>query len=658
MARLRSGQPIQYPSTAKPTRQALKDRTNTAPRKAPVYEDDGDAEPLVKDARPKRGQQRKAAPKEDDQYVMAGGLGLREPDENLGNHTDPPTTTDELTKSDGPPRFSGRGVKPDAPSRASSKAGNTLKSRPQQTKRTAAAGKKSKDLRDDQIVISSSENISTKPFVGRKSYQSRTERSDFSLSPSPPSPGKLHSVKRSSIVQPGSALRVSGTPAVESSILALKNFKRRPRQPSMLQMVQQRTASARPSMQNTTTAIQAAELNVDNSDFGDEDDFAPDAEGTPVLKQMKAQAAPIYRGGTQKAVPAVLAESKKRKSDDVETSSSSLNALRAKRQKPSEADVGELTTSKLPDSVRRSSSTLRHRPLREPTSDFQVINSSSSTPPTDPPSPQSPSYPQDPIVIVPSTEKEEKFPVEADLPNALEEDVDDEFADGMMADPVSSSPLRSSPPQSTQQTDIMADPLTQISPPKPKLRDKKPEKKARPLDTATLQALLPKRRKPLQPQQRRSEYDFDVDPSEDEDGPIDTSHLDSDEDELSGRARRKSKAATNTKARKSTAAKSRKSKAAPISRKSTAASRKSKGSKGTAKTYGRSAASDKENDNDFEDAENDDSIVPDTSISGYEAAKSTELEAMRQKFVELDDWEMEFESVAVEEGRSSSQLWR
>jgi hypothetical protein len=42
----------------------------------------------------------------------------------------------------------------------------------------------------------------------------------------------------------------------------------------------------------------------------------------------------------------------------------------------------------------------------------------------------------------------------------------------------------------------------------------------------------------------------------------------------------------------------------------------------------------------------------------YEATKSMELEALRNKFAALDEEEMEFETVEVEEGRSSSQLWR
>ena len=656
-------------ATAKPTRQALRDRTNTAPRKPFVYEDDGDAEPLVKDARPKRGRGKKMS-QDADEYIMAGGLGLRESDANVGAQTDPPMTTDELAKSDGPLRLSGKGVRPvltkqtAAQSKAQTKAANGAKNRSRQPVRRVVASK-SKDLPDDRIVVSSSEAVSAKPAAGRKSNGSRKERSDFSLSPSPPPAEMLNSAKHSSLIQPGSGLRTSGTPAVESSILALKNFKRRPRQPSMLQMVQQRTASARPSMQNTSATARAPEQAVESSDLDDEDDFAPEAEGTPVLKKTKA-----FTAGAQKAaskeqaasnVPSVSASrSKKRKSDEADHSSSALDALKAKRQKLSKPNESLRDRPIEPSSLRRSSSTPRRTLRPELTSDVQVIHSSSSTPPTDPPSPHARTGLEDPDEVVPSTEKEDDVVIQQDPANYLEDDWEDELPNGTMADPVS-SPLQSSPPQGTQQTDIMADPLTQISPPKPKIRDKKAEKKARPLNTADLQALLPKRRKPLQPRHRKSEYDIDSE-TEDDDSPVDTSHLAADEDELSSSVRRKTKSRTPAPSRKSTTAKSRKSKAAPPSRKSKAAppsrnsaatSRKSKAGKALSKTYG----SDKENEA-FEDADIDDSVLPDTSISGLEAAKSTELEAIRAKFAELDGWEMEFESVHVEEGRSSSQLWR
>lgn len=68
--------------------------------------------------------------------------------------------------------------------------------------------------------------------------------------------------------RPPSAIKVGATPAHESSLLALKNFKRRPRQPSLLRMV------------NQTTDVEDNDL-----DFSDLDDFHPDAESTPLPTQ-------------------------------------------------------------------------------------------------------------------------------------------------------------------------------------------------------------------------------------------------------------------------------------------------------------------------------------------------------------------------------------
>ena len=239
-----------------------------------------------------------------------------------------------------------------------------------------------------------------------------------------------------------------------------------------------------------------------------------------------------------------------------------------------------------------------------------------------------------------------------------------------MAEPASSSPLPDEP-VATQGTDIMAEPLTQVTPPRPKRDREKKERKTKPMMTSTLQDLLPRRRQPLKPRQRKSEYDIDSESDED----TQRGSEESDEDDGTSNRRRRQTKAPAAKGRKSTApAKkapvARKSAAAPQSsrksaadagrRKTAAASKKVPAKKG--KTYGRAGASDKENDpanSDFEDlSDNDDSALPDTSITIHEAAQSGELAAQKAKFAEIDDWDMEFESVSFEEGRSSSQTWR
>ncbi|KAH8729103.1 hypothetical protein GQ44DRAFT_607925 [Phaeosphaeriaceae sp. PMI808] len=77
--------------------------------------------------------------------------------------------------------------------------------------------------------------------------------------------------------RPPSAIKVGATPAHEASILALTNFKRRARQPSLLRMVQQNT--------DVEDNDQSGLDDTDNFDF---DDFLPEAESTPLNVRRKA----------------------------------------------------------------------------------------------------------------------------------------------------------------------------------------------------------------------------------------------------------------------------------------------------------------------------------------------------------------------------------
>lgn len=302
MVRLRSA-PVSQQSAPSPTatRPALKEKTNTPRTKAPVYGDDGDVERVGQDARPRRGQAKKAK-QDSDELVMAAGLGPADLDDKAVEPTEPPMTTDELAKSDAPPPLTAKaGRRPPRAARevvqseAQSKVMDDVKRRMQATARKEATAKRTSAPTAPESVGPSSDSLPVKPTAARQSTNTAAERSEFSLSPSPPPLGKLNTVnkQRSSFAQPGSGLRPQSTPAVESSILALKNFKRRPRQLSMLQMVQQRTASARPSAAH----VQATE-DPDVSDLeGEEVDekFAPDAEGTP-LQASKSTRQPTQNG--------------------------------------------------------------------------------------------------------------------------------------------------------------------------------------------------------------------------------------------------------------------------------------------------------------------------------------------------------------------------
>ncbi len=95
---------------------------------------------------------------------------------------------------------------------------------------------------------------------------------------------------------PPSALRVRSTPAAEASYLALANFKRRPRQPSIIRLVQQ-----------------ASEIG-DDLDF---DDLEPEDESTP-LNLNKSRAQESDRNASPQT-----SSSRKRKFDEVQNPKSS-----------------------------------------------------------------------------------------------------------------------------------------------------------------------------------------------------------------------------------------------------------------------------------------------------------------------------------------------
>ncbi|EME79011.1 uncharacterized protein MYCFIDRAFT_208647 [Pseudocercospora fijiensis CIRAD86] len=669
---LREGTNTSSTKAAMPaTRQALKEKTNTAKVNVPVYPDDRDTEGLVKDAKPKRGRPKKYKQNEDE-LVMAGGLGPMS-DKSASQPAEAPLTTDELvenkTASAAAPKTNTRPARTTrkiVQSEASSKVLQGLKERMEAT----ARGQRAKPLATaipSDVVVTSSDPLSVKDNV-RTSTTNAAEPSEPSLTPSPPPPGKLSAVKgtRTSIIPPASIMKTHNTPLVESSILALKNFKRRPRQPSMLQMVQQRTASARPSLVNATNIIvddnavedsSLLDLDLDGEDE-DEDDFAPEAEGTPL------NAGKVVRSSVGRAKRRTLSQSKaqerqsssstqkKRKSDEADVSSGSLSALRAKRQKmvpdslQDEYEATQPGQDELDEEIVIRSSTARaDTPQPTLTSDVQVENSPSvSTPPSDPPPSRQDYLAKGGSFIVPSTEREDDE--EADVRPSVERDegdADDDVPNATMADPLSSSPLHNTFNNEQGEKDFMRPPATQISPEPVK---RKSRAKSKPVKTATLQSMLPRRRRALKPRHRKSEFDFE-ESDEDSDAPLQTSHLDVDEDELGGRMRNQTKSVQYTGRKNASTKKSKSSKTTQ-----TTTNKPAKASAATSKkqqkTYSRRLEeSDKENEgSDFEDAE--ESTLPEVCLSMQEVVKSKELEAAKAKFADIDDWDMEFESMKLE----------
>ena len=358
--------------------------------------------------------------------------------------------------------------------------------------------------------------------------------------------------------RPPSAVKVGATPAHETSILALTNFKRRPRQHSLLRMVQQ-----------TTDVEDNDESGLSNTDNFDFDDFLPQDESTPLNKQ------------------------------------------RTTTEKEGANDSGAHLSS--------SGSRGRKRKLTP------VVQVPRSSPPFDPPSgadvedalrSPSPSLPD----VLPSREE-----VVAQTQD------DSEIFSQTLAPPKSSSPLREATPPRTspqqtrarrrgragKQTTYNEDSAEETETPAKQKRNTKA--KAQPgISTAQLKGLLPRRRNRV-----RAQDEYDLTSSED------VTQLDSDQDELSMPARRARQRPGAGKL------------ASPKTTKKTTRSKKASSSVKTAikasRTYSRRRiSSDKENDAAEEDEET-------TESSAIEV--SDKLAAIRKKFEEIDDFELEFATV-------------
>lgn len=442
--------------------------------------------------------------------------------------------------------------------------------------------------------------------------------------------------------------------------------------------VQASLISAQPQQDDGDDVEDTSVFDLGSASEG-EDVFAPEAEGTPLqLSKTRRSTSARKSLSAKKSVATTPAVKKtKRKSDEMESPHSALDALRRKHRKSEVIPAEEEPLPSMEDaqqSVVHDTSDREASPVPNPvTSDVQVINSSpQSTPPTEPSSTRKIPGTQEEDFAVPSTEEQERLhTLQQDGPGGEQEEEEEEddhdTLNATMAEPASSSPTGSPIPE-TQRTDIYADPLTQLSPPPPEPAKTRSKTTKRPtaMSTATLRALLPKRTQRPQPRSKRTEYDISSDEEEEEDDAataFDTTHLDDDEDELGGRIRRqRQKAPAPSKGKKAANSKS-KSKQSLSTRKpppvKAKAGSKAKGNK-TTRTYGRAATSDKENAGGdeplSEDEDND--HAGDTSLSMHDVAHSKELEEARRKFAEVDNWDLTFESMSNEDHRSSSQGWR
>lgn len=464
--------------------------------------------------------------------------------------------------------------------------------------------------------------------------------------PSSP-PRTVNRVRRASsshfAAAPPSAVKAQGTPSVDNtSVLALTKFKRRPRQPSLLRMMQQS------DVENDDDTLDDSNATLDYS-LGD---FEPDHESTPLNLNRNAAR------GTAAAAAAAAAPS-----SEPRTSSS-------RKRKLAEREMGEVSVLQVP---RSSPPGMEEEPAAAP--------------------------------VPRETSSEHLYSEASDLPNVIadtqpepaENEEEDEAAGRDAAAPaVRSETMASSRPTSplssavtvevpdeeeapakrprralrntkaakaraTQQAndndDHAADPLSSSdsdsdtaveTPVRPAGRGGTRRKattaatggrrkaKAMGLSTATLQALLPRRRK----MQTRGDA-FDI-PSEDEDEDEgDEDVEEEDEDELH-RAPAPTRRGAKARTADSTVRGKKAGKTVAVVG----------GKKRLSRTYGR-RLSDKENQQEGESYGEGEEEVEEVEARN----KSKELSAAARKFAEIDEWEMEFESVDMG-GASASSPWR
>ncbi len=389
------------------------------------------------------------------------------------------------------------------------------------------------------------------------------------------------------------------TPRVVSSVLGISNMKRRARQPSLLRLVQ----------------AHAKDQSDDEDDDDDDslDDFCPDDESTPFMIS-KSYSGLQFSPSLPAALPAQTSSSRKRKrpSPEVEVPNSqsfepSLVSPPPRSSPPAEPDLDQDLYNVSPPNAKRvlepSLPLPCQRRTRTPPSDLtcstpDLPHSSSSVP----------------VSHAKSSIPEPKTPTPTSCAPAA---------------PLSPSPCQSSSPAvATSRT-------------------------LKPLSTASLQNLLPRRRLRPKPRQRGV---FDL-PSSSLTTEIDTADLEDDEDELGASAK------TRVRLRRNRDTQAGKSKANTIKgavaagKKKPAPSRRNDQAKGgnTTKTYTRKATSVEEEEHGAVDdnthSEGDE--AGNETTPGNSKAPKGELKSLVRKFEEVDQWELEIEEVT---GSGSSQV--
>ncbi|KAF2805564.1 uncharacterized protein BDZ99DRAFT_107285 [Mytilinidion resinicola] len=569
------------------------------PRHAPLepVQISGDGDGLVIAAtRPRRRNPWDLPEEPDVDYTMTGGLGEGDV---AGAHKLMPDPYEAKSAAEAKAK---RAAKKVTPEKKHANAIEALKK-----KRNEAAEAKAKKARKDpfpEVVVHSRRSS------GGQATELSSENNEEPTSAQKPAPSPTPSPSPAKGAYPASALKAQGTPAMETSMMALTNFKRRSRQPSILRMVQQ------PSSDNNDSDV----------DLNFLDDFNPDDESTPVHVHKRTGGEEAGQESTLRSTSTGQSSgSKKRKAPSPE-----VQVLASSPPAPSSppADFPQSSPlSRLATPSEHILETQENQPsVSLPQAPEEVWSSTMAPPLSSSPEPSSPS----------------KQPEERHSKRRKTNEFDDLY----------------------DVTPRASDDEAEVAPsakPKIPVKAKKPTR-APTLSTAKLQALLPRRRqRPRRAAEKEDEFDI---PSSDS---LDTHMLDSDQDELSIVAPRRRVTKTPARGQPAKAAKS----LAQLSAKKKPAETKAKRGRprkdvktagvttaaaAPTRTYGR-RHSDKENENEdsvWVAGETEDELNQEGETTIEEVLMSRELREQAEKFRKIDEVSLEFESV----DHGSSSPWR
>lgn len=572
------------PATAPPTR-ATRSR---APKTTPPQEEEPEVSSVARSTRSRNSttaEEHVPAQEEEEEAVTRDAVPQ-------------PRTKQRPTTRGRPPRT----VKKPAPSQANKDVMDKLKARMEEDRRATKAG-----------IVPQSAPETQSQQAERRIREATNNDGDAAMVPARPAPRSPSPARQTavpgtavkapaSVVRPQSAVKMQSTPGAESSVLALQNFRRRARQPSLLQMVQNPELAGTPIDDTTDFTL---------GSLGDEDDFAPHDESTP-LQVSKGRPIEIEQEPEEEVEDEVVQDQEQEKAQTPEPAlpNSDDEFYGATPQKMSQRQ----TRKRKSDAIEES--------------EVQIVRSSPSLP--------SPSRSL--------AEREEYETIPATAPEDDEEPATTESQQRRLLSDTYAEPMSSSPPP---------DP---ISPTSPEQRRRTPAlspsairksaraggqqaKNVKPLTTATLRAMLPKRRA-----QRKDEFDFSS-----------SSALEASSSAFEDEKRKKARTKKSVAAKKAAPAKVKKTTTTATKASRTYARNNKENNPIVELSSGSSSLSELNSD----ELEADETA--DTSIDTIKGSKSDqisdELRKAREKFAEIDNWDMEFESASLGAGGASSP-WR